>query len=353
MITMRFLLITALIVGFMLPARAQPHVSVTFDTFHVGLASHGAWLTVGAYGKVWRPRGVAADWRPYYRGQWVWTDDGWLWDSDEPWGWATYHYGRWAYEPAYGWLWIPGYKWAPSWVEWRSGDEDIGWAPMPPEVHVTVVPKKSWVFVPYKRFVGVPVHRVAYHHRKTSRYWRRTRPIHVHAASPLHRGPERRYVERRMGRPVHVVRTVEIETPDRYYRHSRRHERRHEVRVFRPRVHRPAPSPRHKVVRPPHRHEVVKPLPRHKVVRPPHRHEVVKPPPRHKVVRPPHRHEVVKPPHRDVHIINRSRAYERPVHRPERSHQPVHRVSQRGHRRIEDRDRDRVQRVHEVSPARH
>jgi hypothetical protein len=52
-----------------------------------------------------------------------------------------------------------------------------------------------------------------------------------------------------------------------------------------------------------------------------------------------------------VHLINRSRAYEHPVNRPERSHQPVHHVSPRGQRRIEDRDR--VQRDHEASPVRH
>ena len=54
--------------------------------------------------------------------------------SDEPWGWATYHYGRWVLlEEGPGWVWVPGYEWGPAWVAWRSSDDYIGWAPLPPE----------------------------------------------------------------------------------------------------------------------------------------------------------------------------------------------------------------------------
>ena len=67
--------------------------------------------------------------------QWklVYTDAGWTWSSDEEWGWATDHYGRWMPSRVYGWLWVPGYEWAPAWVSWRTGDEYVGWAPLPPE----------------------------------------------------------------------------------------------------------------------------------------------------------------------------------------------------------------------------
>jgi hypothetical protein len=60
------------------------------------------------------------------------TDSGWYWVSTEQWGWATYHYGRWDYDSYYGWVWVPGTEWAPSWVEWRQGDDYVGWAPLPP-----------------------------------------------------------------------------------------------------------------------------------------------------------------------------------------------------------------------------
>src|SRR5690242_13406034 len=49
--------------------------AVSFDTFRDGLAPYGEWVTVGAYGRVWRPH-VAAGWRPYYYGRWEWTDEG-------------------------------------------------------------------------------------------------------------------------------------------------------------------------------------------------------------------------------------------------------------------------------------
>ena len=48
------------------------------------------------------PTGIGAGWRPYFYGEWIWTDEGWYWESDEPWGWACYHYGRWVSSPEYG-----------------------------------------------------------------------------------------------------------------------------------------------------------------------------------------------------------------------------------------------------------
>jgi hypothetical protein len=60
---------------------------------------------------VWTPTVVAAGWRPYYDGHWIWQDPwGWTWVGAEPWGWAPYHYGRWF---VYGsqWYWAPA---APS-----------------------------------------------------------------------------------------------------------------------------------------------------------------------------------------------------------------------------------------------
>ncbi len=70
--------------------------SVDVSYFYDQLSPYGEWAEVSSYGWVWSPRGVAAEWRPYTLGHWVYTDDdGWLWVSDEEWGWAAYHYGRW------------------------------------------------------------------------------------------------------------------------------------------------------------------------------------------------------------------------------------------------------------------
>ena len=107
----------------------------SYDTFYTKLEPYGAWLETSDYGYVWQPNDVgrSGNWRPYTNGHWVYTDAGWTWNSDEPFGWATYHYGRWARLRSVGWVWIPGDEWAPAWVSWRTGDDYVGWAPLPPE----------------------------------------------------------------------------------------------------------------------------------------------------------------------------------------------------------------------------
>lgn len=100
------------------------------------LSTYGTWVDVAPYGRCWHPNRVAGDWQPYAYGQWVWTDAGWYWQSDEPWGWATCHYGSWINAPNYGWCWIPGTQWAPAWVTWRQSDDYVGWAPCGPNLTV-------------------------------------------------------------------------------------------------------------------------------------------------------------------------------------------------------------------------
>lgn len=107
----------------------QIHAKVDFEA---PLTSYGGWVKVGSYGRCWRPAHVAAGWRPYGSGEWVWTDCGWYWQSDEPWAWACYHYGYWVDDASLGWVWVPGLEWAPAWVSWRVGGGYIGWAPLPP-----------------------------------------------------------------------------------------------------------------------------------------------------------------------------------------------------------------------------
>ncbi|HXS06122.1 MAG TPA: DUF6600 domain-containing protein [Rhizomicrobium sp.] len=120
-----------------LPASAQVSVSIGFDSFHNELAPYGDWVYSDRWGEVWRPlsQDRDRDWRPYWAGHWVDTDEyGWTWISDEgSWGDIAYHYGRWVFDPDDGWLWIPGYVWSPAWVVWRSSGENVGWMPMPPD----------------------------------------------------------------------------------------------------------------------------------------------------------------------------------------------------------------------------
>jgi probable HAF family extracellular repeat protein len=119
--------------------------SEDYDVFYSGLSSdEGNWVEAGNYGYCFRPR-VSENWRPYREGHWVWTDQGWYWDSSERFAWATYHYGRWVNIDGTGWCWVPGNQWAPAWVSWRESAEHVGWAPLPPEAEVSSdQPISSW-----------------------------------------------------------------------------------------------------------------------------------------------------------------------------------------------------------------
>ncbi len=114
-------------------ARAQDEVS--FDFFYDSLKPYGDWIQVGDYGLCWHPAGVDSDWAPYTDGYWTYTDGGWTWVSYEDYGGVVYHYGRWVNTDSEGWCWVPDYQWAPAWVSWRSSDDYVGWAPLPPECH--------------------------------------------------------------------------------------------------------------------------------------------------------------------------------------------------------------------------
>lgn len=200
---------------------ATPGAAVTFETFHEGLTPYGDWVTVGAYGRVWRPH-VAAGWRPYYYGHWVWSDEGWLWVSDEPWGWGPYHYGRWSYDSGFGWYWVPGYQWAPAWVSWRFGGTAVGWAPLAPgfSIYVASYPAiyAAWTFVPHSHFVGAPVHQVAYAHSHVPSVYHGTRPAPPRTViggmrAPAWGGPARGFVEAHVGHRIAPARTVAVASP--------------------------------------------------------------------------------------------------------------------------------------------
>ena len=126
------------------PSQAQPQTTVTEtrvvtkEYFHEQLAPYGAWVHVPDYGWCWRPTVAVANvnWRPYYdNGRWMYSDQGWYWQSNYSWGWAPFHYGRWTRHTSFGWVWAPDTVWGPSWVTWRYSNDYCGWAPLPPAAH--------------------------------------------------------------------------------------------------------------------------------------------------------------------------------------------------------------------------
>jgi len=132
----RIFFAVAMLIGFSAAFQAA-RADVSVDFFYNNL-SGGSWIEVGDYGYCWQPDVAVgnSDWRPYADGYWAYTNVGWTWVSYEDFGWATYHYGRWAHLADLGWVWVPGrdedLEWGPAWVSWRTGDQYIGWAPLPP-----------------------------------------------------------------------------------------------------------------------------------------------------------------------------------------------------------------------------
>jgi hypothetical protein len=167
------------------PIRAQVGVSVTIGGFHDEMAPYGRWVDC-RYGQCWVPQRVSAHWQPYTNGQWVYTEYGWTWRSDDPWGGNPYHYGTWASLDHYGWCWIPGTVWAPAWVTWSYSNSYVGWAPLPPTVvfgasgyagSAIVVSPAQYVFVPTNRFVGSNVASVRVPALQNATIFRQTTPV--------------------------------------------------------------------------------------------------------------------------------------------------------------------------------
>ena len=161
--------------------------SVDLGFFYDDLAPYGNWIERPSYGWVWTPRAVSTSWRPYQNGHWVWSDEGWVWVSDEPYGWATYHYGRWYDDPEIGWSWVPGNDWAPAWVSWQGDDDYVGWAPLPPGVNVSAsygsgygsyaygIAPDYYTFVPEQRFLAPRIASYVLPQAQIYNVWGRTR----------------------------------------------------------------------------------------------------------------------------------------------------------------------------------
>jgi hypothetical protein len=177
---------------------SAPHAASPFSV----LDAYGQWIDYPGYGQVWQPR-VGYDWQPFLDGRWVWTESGWLWDSEEPFGWVVYHYGYWVEEGAAGWLWIPGYDWSPARVRWIVRDDMIGWAPeLPPGARLPVASRaRVWVVVSPQQLMN----------RNVGRYRISSPAIeNIPEDQRAHHQPDVREIERLRGRPIAPTR-VETE----------------------------------------------------------------------------------------------------------------------------------------------
>ena len=246
------LLTTILAAGLLAPASTYAYRGfggeISFGVFYESLQPFGEWITVDDGVYAWRPWNVAEGWRPYWNGRWMWTVDGWYWDSDEPWAWATYHYGRWYYDDYYGWIWTPGYDWAPAWVEWRYGGDYVGWAPLGPYAvfnihfgisysHHWVTPYHYWSFVDCRHILHHHVNAYIYRTDYNTRFIGRTRTagsVWYDNGRIRSRGPETRYIERRGDIRIPRTELVDVERNDQIQ--SARRGERDRIGVYRPRV---------------------------------------------------------------------------------------------------------------------
>jgi hypothetical protein len=112
------------------PAADNADISYFYDS----MSHDGSWTNDKEYGWSWSPAVSVGDsnWRPYVdNGSWLYTDNGWYWNSGYNWGWAAFHYGRWSHREN-NWYWHPDNVWGSSWVSWRHNDDYYGWAPLSP-----------------------------------------------------------------------------------------------------------------------------------------------------------------------------------------------------------------------------
>jgi len=58
--------------------------------FYEELAEYGDWVEDENYGPVWYPNQVQENWRPYVDGRWAPSEQGYLFETEEPWGCLLY-----------------------------------------------------------------------------------------------------------------------------------------------------------------------------------------------------------------------------------------------------------------------
>jgi hypothetical protein len=182
--------------------------------FYERLSPYGSWTFVAPYGHVWVPA-VGYGWRPYYYGQWVLTDWGWTFVSDDPWGWAGYHYGRWNWGVGVGWYWIPGTVWGPAWVDWRYGGGYVTWCPLGPPGVAFGYRHPAWVAVPEQHFTR-PIAAFAAPRQRTYGFVRQAQPltgVHATVARRGSFGPPVAAVTRATGQPVRPIAATQAVRP--------------------------------------------------------------------------------------------------------------------------------------------
>jgi hypothetical protein len=207
------------------PVAAQDYNdnNITYQNFYDELNPYGQWIDYPQYGYVWSPR--VQDFRPYSTdGHWVWTDDyQWMWASDYDWGWATFHYGRWLHDDWYGWVWVPGYEWSPAWVQWRTGGDYYGWAPLGPGVNVNInfgrysAPDDYWNFVPRQYIISPRLHDYCLPYSRNITIINNTTIIdnYGHRNNIFTTGPDRYEVERYSHERINPYRFRETNRPGR------------------------------------------------------------------------------------------------------------------------------------------
>ncbi|UCS93095.1 hypothetical protein KZP23_20925 [Echinicola marina] len=217
-------------------AKAEAPIGVSFQVFYDQLSPHGDWVEDARYGYIWLPY-VDHNFHPYgTNGHWVMTEYGNTWVSDYSWGWAPFHYGRWLYDDYYGWAWVPGYEWAPAWVSWRNGGGYYGWAPLGPNVSISVnigIPSFHWVFVPHRRFTHRHVYRYYAPRRNIVNIYNQTTVINNTVIYNNHRyiaGPGKQHIERYSRSRVPVYRVNSSQKP------GRTNISRNAVNVYKPQI---------------------------------------------------------------------------------------------------------------------
>lgn len=180
--------------------------------FREALEGYGHWVRHPRWGEVWVPEERTQDWQPYRAGHWVFTDEwGWYWNSDEDFGWVTYHYGRWLMDRDFGWIWLPDDEWAPAWVNWRQGDDFVGWAPQPPEAFIDEdEDPDSYLFVRAGDLLVPEVYTVIIPIRERGGYFGRSRIVNrTFVASGrrfgINPGIPPAFIARSRGRSFHAV----------------------------------------------------------------------------------------------------------------------------------------------------
>ena len=188
---------------------------VTYQIFYDKLSPYGSWIDYPNIGHVWSPA-IQGDFRPYLtNGNWVATSEGWMWSSNYSWGWAPFHYGSWFYDNHFGWLWQPGYEWSPAWVVWGTTEDYYCWAPLMPNVDVTIVfdtwapAPFYWNLCPHRHITRRRLHHVTVRGDKSRsgnaithiRNYQQTSTRHYYYAS----GPSFTEVQHRIGTKINPI----------------------------------------------------------------------------------------------------------------------------------------------------